>query len=415
MADGGAGGGDLVVALGLWDNFRGTDSMGASTFMHELGHTLGLRHGGRPNFSGINPVFEPNCKPNYQTVMNYLYQVRLLIPSTSQPGQGGGTPVVDYSREAIPAGSPGTLVENGGLNEAGMGSTLYRARWYVPSGGYLDTLGTTIFASRYCNGKPLNGASPMISLDATTTLIDWNGDGDTADSGVSQDVNFSGPPPDVLNRGSNDWFNLDLRQVGARRNPGSVRIAGAFSLDIQFDDLGFGDSGFGDSGFGDSGFGDSGFGDSGFGDSGFGDSGFGDSGFGDSGFGDSGFGDSGSQGDLDFDTARALGAAPNGLTATIINSRGDIRLTWTAPPAFQENPQVPGSPVNFYEAFWVEGASVTPANIGSRVLVGGSPVFAPTTTVVDTRTQKGTRTYFVLAQYGNGQRSGVSNFATITR
>ena len=45
--------------------------MQAATLMHELGHTAALRHGGLPN--------DPNCKPNYQSVMSYLYQVRGLL------------------------------------------------------------------------------------------------------------------------------------------------------------------------------------------------------------------------------------------------------------------------------------------------------------------------------------------------
>ena len=51
----------------------------ASTAMHELGHTMDLRHGGAPpTYTTIGATttvkFEPNCKPNYLSVMNYLYQ-----------------------------------------------------------------------------------------------------------------------------------------------------------------------------------------------------------------------------------------------------------------------------------------------------------------------------------------------------
>ena len=67
-------GGDLLITLGLWDNFVGTDFMQASTLMHELGHNLALRHGGGP--------LEPNCKPNYQSIMSYLYQVHGLLDAT---------------------------------------------------------------------------------------------------------------------------------------------------------------------------------------------------------------------------------------------------------------------------------------------------------------------------------------------
>src|SRR5262249_43077444 len=57
------------------------------TFMHELGHNLGLRHGGGVSSTSdpntctppdcedecTNPP-EPNFKPNYLSVMNYRYQ-----------------------------------------------------------------------------------------------------------------------------------------------------------------------------------------------------------------------------------------------------------------------------------------------------------------------------------------------------
>jgi len=42
----------------------------ASVFMHELGHVLGLSHGGWPD---TYPNYEPNFKPNYTSVMNYAY------------------------------------------------------------------------------------------------------------------------------------------------------------------------------------------------------------------------------------------------------------------------------------------------------------------------------------------------------
>ena len=75
-------GGDAMVTLGLWDHtkFVASKFFQASTAMHELGHTLDLRHGGAPpayhdHWRGNTTVqFEPNCKPNYLSVMNYMYQ-----------------------------------------------------------------------------------------------------------------------------------------------------------------------------------------------------------------------------------------------------------------------------------------------------------------------------------------------------
>ncbi len=54
-----------MVSLGNFTGRVGSIDQQGATIMHELGHTLGLLHGG---FDDIN------CKPNYPSVMNYLYQ-----------------------------------------------------------------------------------------------------------------------------------------------------------------------------------------------------------------------------------------------------------------------------------------------------------------------------------------------------
>jgi len=64
----------------------------AGTFMHELGHTLGLHHGG--------DVDLPNYKENYTSIMNYRYQVVGVDVTGDKKGDGGTRPateVVNYS------------------------------------------------------------------------------------------------------------------------------------------------------------------------------------------------------------------------------------------------------------------------------------------------------------------------------
>src|SRR4030095_405045 len=78
-------GGDLMVTLGRWDDFTGSMFMQASTLMHEFGHTAMLRHGGLAG--------QANCRPNFQTVMNYLFQVRGLYTIS---GNTVSDPIVDY-------------------------------------------------------------------------------------------------------------------------------------------------------------------------------------------------------------------------------------------------------------------------------------------------------------------------------
>src|SRR5262245_21237604 len=83
VADGHGGGGDLMVAMGLWPfddppgcdpkvdcaNRTGSAQEQAGTLMHEIGHNLGLGH------AGLYRV--PNCMPQHWSVMNYGYQVHL--------------------------------------------------------------------------------------------------------------------------------------------------------------------------------------------------------------------------------------------------------------------------------------------------------------------------------------------------
>jgi len=415
-------GGDFVVTLGFWDHYAprpdgstrwqpGTDFFQASTFMHELGHNLALRHGAVP--------FEPNCKPNYQSVMNYLFQVGGL-----RTANAAAPPVVDYSRRALPSLNPNDLNEAPPFQPP---TTLpYLTRWYAPAASsFLDKpvssggLGTTP-ATRHCNGSPITESVGWVRVDGTTVdTIDWNANGIVTDVHLQQDITFNGitlPPPAPANlfptvKGFNDYNLLDLRQIGGRRNVGSRRIAagggtGGLSLDVGFGDVGFGDVGFGDVGFGDVGFGDVGFGDVGFGDVGFGDVGFGDVGFGDVGFGDVGA----PRGDLDLETATAFGNPPNAFTATL-EAKQAVRLRWSPPTV---------GLVASYEVYRVIGTAVTPSNIGSRVRVGilvaPTPTTPPQTTLLDTTVKTNvTYTYFAIAKFAGppASQSGASNSGTV--
>ena len=71
----------------------------ASTFMHELGHTLGLRHGGADS---------AQYKPNYLSVMNYTYADKEVVP----------TRPLDYSRWELPDLDETALVEADGITGA---------------------------------------------------------------------------------------------------------------------------------------------------------------------------------------------------------------------------------------------------------------------------------------------------------
>jgi hypothetical protein len=428
IADGGGvGGGDLMVSLGFWDSYVGTEFIQASTLLHELGHTMSLRHGGGAPVEvevvpgQVVPVAQPNCKSNYLSIMNYLFQVKGLLGAGSAP-----TPTIDFSRQDLGLLNEGNLVENLSA-QPGWNAMAYRTSWFAPSTNVelQSVLGPV---TRRCDGTLLGDGAPfMVRVDGPSRigLIDWNWDGDTLDAALVQDINFNSATNDgsvvtlpdasktanVTFAGYNDFDHLDLRQTASRRNAGTERIDGGLSLDVGFGDVGFGDVGFGDVGFGDVGFGDVGFGDVGFGDVGFGDVGFGDVGFGDVGFGDVGFGDVGAPpGELDLDTAAGLNA-PNSLTATVLSNR--IRLNWTAPHV--------GSVLS-YTVYKVVGAAITPTTdittVGSLV-----PTTAGNVTTVEDRDVKNnvTYTYFVVAELtapltqGGSTLTGPSNFVTVTK
>jgi hypothetical protein len=413
-------GGDLMVTLGLWDGETASAFMQGSTFLHELGHTLCLKHGGVMDSGAL----EPNCKPNYQSVMNYLFQVRGVLTLD-------GKATIDLSKQVLPPLSESALGELTGLGAA----TPYLPRWFAPvSASYIDTaLGTTP-ATRRCDGLRLQPGDPaFVRIDGDPRLlpgVDWNGNGQIGGTDVL-DVNFDGTPGQSFT-GANDFATMDLRQVGARRAVGSQSLSysvidpatgvapvppapavgGGLSLDTGFGDLGFGDLGFGDLGFGDLGFGDLGFGDLGFGDLGFGDLGFGDLGV----PADEALG----PGDLNLDTAGSLGNAPNSLTAIALKKNGGIQLAWLPP-------HVGGAIA--YQAYRVEGASVTPANFAARALVANVPGTVTTITDISQALKPNrTYTYFVVATLPpppdctptpgynclDNQQSSVSNFATVT-
>ena len=68
-------GNDAVSSLGSFTNGHGNIEEQEGTMLHELGHNLGLHHGGDTNPTGTTED-DNNCKPNYLSVMSYTYEFR---------------------------------------------------------------------------------------------------------------------------------------------------------------------------------------------------------------------------------------------------------------------------------------------------------------------------------------------------
>jgi len=165
---------------------RGTTDEQAGTVMHELGHNLGLRHGGGDNV---------NCKPNYLSVMNYSRQLPDFL--TNRP--------LDYSRGLLP-----TLSETSGLSETlGIGT--------LSSFPFLNGDKTVYSAANTLTMlvRPLGSVCDPVTGTCVPvpqgTAIDWNNNGIYGDSVVA-DVNkylkagCDGTGTELV--GFDDWQNL---------------------------------------------------------------------------------------------------------------------------------------------------------------------------------------------------------------
>lgn len=135
-------GNDFMISLGSFDGNIGNYHEQEGTLMHEIGHNLGLWHGGGDN---------TNCKPNYLSVMSYARQTNDLF------GTGADARSLDFSRQAL--GSMETnnppLVENA-LDE--------------PDGieAYSDD------SPPNHNEKVVFGPVPPTPLPTTGVSINWN-------------------------------------------------------------------------------------------------------------------------------------------------------------------------------------------------------------------------------------------------
>jgi hypothetical protein len=286
------GGADSLVTLGLWGPVGQTVNVQAGTLMHEMGHSIGLTHGGfyYDTPGSYLPTFEPNCKPNYQSVMSYLFQVDLL---------DNGLP--DYSEQSLSPLDETSLP--GGITTTDASALAYPStKWYTPTAPH----GVGTPATHHCDGTP---KSPGTDPDPTMFRVAGPANPITPQWVNDSDINFNGALDKNL-RGYNDWAHVDLRLIGGTAS--DISSPGFGSLGAGFGSLG---AGFGSLG---AGFGSLG---AGFGSLG---AGFGSLG---AGFGSLGAG----FGDISFETANSVTRPPRDLMANLATKPPSIVLNWRVP------------------------------------------------------------------------------------
>src|SRR2546428_627980 len=168
--DGGASGisqitgNKLAVALGAsaFANSPPSENEQAGTFMHEVGHNLGLNHGGPVNTAGATV----NCKPNYESVMSYSRQL------PTYPGD----PIVTSSGHWSLDYSHGYLNSSGnGLTETSLTDTNGVLRSSSASSQPYFVWGTPNY--KHSNGGYYFVNQSAASSNPTPPNIDWKGNG----------------------------------------------------------------------------------------------------------------------------------------------------------------------------------------------------------------------------------------------
>jgi hypothetical protein len=173
---------DFIVTLGRWATPGGTPDQKVGTFIHEIGHNFGLRHGGSDDIGH---------KPNHLSVMNYSFQTRGVPFRTEKR--------FDYQRFALPSLDETKLDENFGLGRSP--SLLgYRTLFSSPSGVFTEA--------------PAHAS------------VDWNVDSTINNTPVVADINDNNQNS-ILPATPNEWgqFIYNGGSIGS-----SLSLSGALAI-----------------------------------------------------------------------------------------------------------------------------------------------------------------------------------------
>jgi hypothetical protein len=196
---------DFVVSLGYsvppasWpfnpstNHTTGTSTQQKGTLIHELGHTLGLGHGGSDHF---------NKKPDYLSRMNYHFQLDSIEEAP-----------LDYSRCELNSLDEHFLIESGGVSESCPPNQ--KTRYYVECPSPLYPRGVIITT---LTGIPVNW-----DQDNNTNM--------TYDKNINCDNYNDGSPVLIELKGHDDWNNL--KYIGSSNLLGSSAIEPANRTNIQ--------------------------------------------------------------------------------------------------------------------------------------------------------------------------------------
>lgn len=202
----------FIISSGLIGN---NDIALASTFMHELGHTLGLGHGGV--YTGENGESIPdnmNYKPNHLSIMNYTYQLTGLKNIY-------GAYEIDYQNFELPEIDENHVNENNGIDPKGA------------------TANKHLIAKLYVGNKYTWHCSTKEFSAIAKQPIDFNGDG-----AIQDNIRWNFNPRDlsgysIINKTENEWKHLQFKTgvIGKTSSAAGVDYNDIVSIDDDNDEL----------------------------------------------------------------------------------------------------------------------------------------------------------------------------------
>lgn len=189
-------GNDFLLSLGIV-NFTSTSytqlqrdnyliNEQASTLMHELGHNLGLKHGGGEDL---------NYKPNYVSIMNYLYS-SWGLPSLTNSMVGDRYYHMKWSREGYSSAS------------------IWKQYFPNSSLSMHNNAWSSDFVMDYSNGTlgslDENSLSESFGLGNGSLPVDWDGNGSMSSTGLALNINPDYDSVRTQLSDYNDWANINI-------------------------------------------------------------------------------------------------------------------------------------------------------------------------------------------------------------